>query len=167
MPCAASRWSARDYLRHWQPSLFPPYFDSLLHPFFASLLPLDTDARVEAVRRVFPEVRANGAARRGSSRSFQTWENCSPVVLSMDICNLPIELSSSKSDCKGQVILQVLNGRRCTTLLAAHEGLRCLSCTALLCRYELLLRRRQQQQRRRQQQRQRHRQRRVLTARWL
>ena len=57
-PPSARRWSARDYLTLWPQPLFPPYFDSLMHPFFASLLPLDTDARVEAAKRAFPKIQA-------------------------------------------------------------------------------------------------------------
>lgn len=141
MSCAASRWSARGYLRHWQPSLFPPYFDSLLHPFFASLLPLDTDARVEAVRRVFPEVRADRAACQGSSQgSDQTWGHCNLVCehghLQLICCR------SEGSARKDQAGLQVQKWEDRILLFVACKGLRCLSCSALLCRYELLLRRR-------------------------
>ena len=53
-----ARWSAREYLDRWPQPLFPRYFDTLMHPFFASLLPLDADARVEAARRAFPLMRA-------------------------------------------------------------------------------------------------------------
>ena len=40
-------------MRQWGPSLFPPYFERLLHPFFCALLLLDADARVAAVQRDF------------------------------------------------------------------------------------------------------------------
>ena len=58
-----ARWSAREYLDRWPQPLFPRYFDTLMHPFFASLLPLDADARVEAARRAFPLMRAQVGKR--------------------------------------------------------------------------------------------------------
>ena len=54
MPCAGDRLSAAEYLQGWGGSLFPFYFDSLLHPFFCSLLPLDPDARIGALQKDFP-----------------------------------------------------------------------------------------------------------------
>ncbi|GIL95346.1 hypothetical protein Vretimale_1391, partial [Volvox reticuliferus] len=50
----AARWPAAKYLSEWPEPLFPPYFSSALHPFFASLLPLDADARVAATATAFP-----------------------------------------------------------------------------------------------------------------
>lgn len=40
----------------WGPALFPDYFDSLLHPFFCSLLPMSPDARIQAVNNDFPAI---------------------------------------------------------------------------------------------------------------
>ncbi|EFJ39028.1 hypothetical protein VOLCADRAFT_101426, partial [Volvox carteri f. nagariensis] len=53
----AARWPAAKYLSDWPEPLFPPYFSSVLHPFFASLLPLDADARVAATAAAFPRLR--------------------------------------------------------------------------------------------------------------
>ena len=54
MPFAGERLSAAEYLQSWGGSLFPFYFDSLLHPFFCSLLPMDPDCRIGALQRDFP-----------------------------------------------------------------------------------------------------------------
>ncbi|KAG2443160.1 hypothetical protein HYH02_009570 [Chlamydomonas schloesseri] len=53
----AARWPAARYLSDWPEPLFPPYFADVLHPFFASLLPLDADARVAATADAFPRLR--------------------------------------------------------------------------------------------------------------
>ncbi|KAG1658241.1 hypothetical protein FOA52_008501 [Chlamydomonas sp. UWO 241] len=73
----AARCPARQYLERWKPLLLPEYFDSVLHPFFASLLPMDTDARVAAAVRVFPQVQAcvsgsKGLLQGGPSGQLQT-----------------------------------------------------------------------------------------------
>ncbi|KAL6744927.1 kinase-like domain-containing protein, partial [Haematococcus lacustris] len=53
-----SRWSARRYLQEWGPMLFPAYFQQVLEPLAASLLPLDTDARIAAIHAALPSVQA-------------------------------------------------------------------------------------------------------------
>ncbi|MEW5304986.1 MAG: hypothetical protein WDW36_007558 [Sanguina aurantia] len=57
-----ARWTAARYLERFSPLLFPPYFDSHLHTFFDTLLPLGTDARVEATRAAYPALHAAIAA---------------------------------------------------------------------------------------------------------
>ena len=51
---ADARLSASSYLQDWGPKLFPSYFDSLLHPFFCSVLPMDPDHRILAIEKEFP-----------------------------------------------------------------------------------------------------------------
>ena len=51
---ADARLSATGYLQEWGPKLFPSYFDSLLHPFFCSVLPMDPDRRILAIEKEFP-----------------------------------------------------------------------------------------------------------------
>ncbi|GFR49897.1 hypothetical protein Agub_g12002, partial [Astrephomene gubernaculifera] len=61
-----ARWSAAQYLSDWSEPLFPPYFPAL-HSFFASLLPLDADARVAATAAAFPRLRREILAAAGSA----------------------------------------------------------------------------------------------------
>ena len=49
-----ARLSATEYLQEWGAKLFPSYFDSLLHPFFCSVLPMDPDRRILAIEKEFP-----------------------------------------------------------------------------------------------------------------
>jgi len=53
---SGARLSASEYLRKVGPKLFPFYFDTLLHPFLCSLLPLDADSRIAAVQKEFPSI---------------------------------------------------------------------------------------------------------------
>ena len=59
MSCAGKRWSAEGYLTHWRPSLFPPYFTDVLHPFFARVVDADVDARVRMLQDAFPRIRSS------------------------------------------------------------------------------------------------------------
>lgn len=53
---AGKRLSAKAYLEQWGPKLFPGYFGTFLHPFFAALLPMDADERVAAVLAAYPQL---------------------------------------------------------------------------------------------------------------
>ncbi|CAM6126892.1 unnamed protein product [Calypogeia fissa] len=52
-----ARWSPDEYLQTWAPTVFPSYFSPLLHKFFSSLVPLDTDTRVARTQYAFAEIR--------------------------------------------------------------------------------------------------------------
>ena len=81
--CADARLSAADYLKGWGAKLFPYYFETLLHPFFCSVVPMDPDCRINAIEKEFPllvrtilgpdaeaflEARGLSAEMRGGSR---------------------------------------------------------------------------------------------------
>ncbi|KAK9806003.1 hypothetical protein WJX73_003643 [Symbiochloris irregularis] len=51
------RWSAARYLAECGPQIFPPYFESVLHPLFASMLKADPDKRVGMLSHAFANVR--------------------------------------------------------------------------------------------------------------
>ena len=51
------RLGAAEYLQRWGPRLFPAYFASRLHPFFDSMLDLNSDERVMALDADFEGIR--------------------------------------------------------------------------------------------------------------
>lgn len=72
------RWSADHYLTSWPRQLFPPHFSDVLHPFFASLLHIDPDARLAATAGHFKQLTdalqgpAAAAASKGCDGSSGT-----------------------------------------------------------------------------------------------
>jgi hypothetical protein len=58
---AERRLTAEEYLQHYGPQLFPPYFGRLLHPFLGGLATLEPDARVAAIEADFDRLAAVGA----------------------------------------------------------------------------------------------------------
>jgi hypothetical protein len=65
-PAAGCRLSADEYLQHYGPQLFPPYFGRLLHPFLGSLATLGPDARVAAIEANFDRLVAVGCSHKTS-----------------------------------------------------------------------------------------------------
>ena len=58
---AERRLTAEEYLQHYGPQLFPPYFGQLLHPFLSGLATLEPDARVAAIEAEFDRLALVGA----------------------------------------------------------------------------------------------------------
>lgn len=53
----ADRWSASEYLTKWGGSWCPTYFSTLLHPFFNSIVQMDADARVAAIKQSYEQMK--------------------------------------------------------------------------------------------------------------
>lgn len=60
---AGRRLAAAEYLQHYGPQLFPPYFGRLLHPFLGRLATLEPDARVAAIEAEFGRLAAVSAPK--------------------------------------------------------------------------------------------------------
>ncbi|GAX85401.1 hypothetical protein CEUSTIGMA_g12817.t1 [Chlamydomonas eustigma] len=102
----ATRWTAEAYLKRWPETLFPSYFDSVLHPFFASLLPLDTDARVEAARRAYPVILShmNMLTRSTRSERVTTLPSNHPITSNANVAQASRE-SESRVESEGRPLV--------------------------------------------------------------
>ncbi|KAI3438322.1 hypothetical protein D9Q98_000756 [Chlorella vulgaris] len=61
------RHSVQQYLQEVSSTVLPPWLASTIHPFFASMLHLDTDARVALASREYPLVKAQLLAGAGAN----------------------------------------------------------------------------------------------------
>lgn len=96
LPNAGERWSAARYLAEWGPQIFPPYFESVLHPLFASVLKADPDRRVSMLSHAFPGVR--GAIMRCTAPAGTSGEP-PPDILGSELTHLCSKV------CWGQMIM--------------------------------------------------------------
>lgn len=97
------RWSADHYLTSWPRQLFSAHFSDVLHPFFARLLPLDSDARLAAVAGNFAQlaaaVQGTAAAAGGGIEAYggsRKGQHASGVRVSV-LCEAPDSYSHAGS----------------------------------------------------------------------
>lgn len=74
------RWSADHYLSSWPRQMFPSHFSDVLHPFFNSLLALESDARLAAVAKHYQELAAAIDSSRSSTGGEGDGGNLLPKV---------------------------------------------------------------------------------------
>ena len=65
----SKRHTASRYLEEWGKDIFPSYISQTLHPFYAQLLPMDSDGRLAALKHKYAELKACFGIAQGKEGS--------------------------------------------------------------------------------------------------